>query len=338
MAARILAAGSVLAALAQASPVHNNGTTGGIVYTTEIVQSLVTYCPAPTTIVQNSKTYTVTEATTLTISDCPCTVSKPVAPTATPSKPSKPEDKCAKECYDAYNACRVKPQANMSFCAAQYASCLGYSPFGDDGSLITPSACSAQPPATATNPGHPVYTTEVVTQLTTWCPEPTTMTFNNKTYTVTEPTTLTVTNCPCTISKPHPSASQPATPDCPTECSNAYNMCRGSAGANMATCAAKYASCLGYSPFDESGSLVTPTACSKPPAGPTTVPGTVPGTAPGTKPATVPGSLPVTVPGTKPATAPGTTPTAPAATPPPNSGAGRIVPGALLALGAVALL
>lgn len=43
---------------------------------TETVTAYTTYCPIPTTFVQNSKTYTVTEPTTLTITDCPCTVVK----------------------------------------------------------------------------------------------------------------------------------------------------------------------------------------------------------------------------------------------------------------------
>ncbi|KAF8243879.1 hypothetical protein K440DRAFT_30933 [Wilcoxina mikolae CBS 423.85] len=54
--------------------------------TTEIVHELTTYCPYATKITQGSKTYTVTEATTLTIKDCPCTLthtytSAPVAKT-----------------------------------------------------------------------------------------------------------------------------------------------------------------------------------------------------------------------------------------------------------------
>lgn len=43
------------------------------VTTTETVSTYTTYCPVPTTVVQGTKTYTVTEATTLTITDCPCT-------------------------------------------------------------------------------------------------------------------------------------------------------------------------------------------------------------------------------------------------------------------------
>jgi len=42
--------------------------------TTEIVHELTTYCPYATQITQGGKVYTVTEATTLTIKECPCTL------------------------------------------------------------------------------------------------------------------------------------------------------------------------------------------------------------------------------------------------------------------------
>lgn len=48
----------------------------------------------------------------------------------------------------------------------------------------------------------PTYTTEVVTELTTYCPQSTQITHGGVTYTVTEATTLTITNCPCTVTKP----------------------------------------------------------------------------------------------------------------------------------------
>lgn len=48
---------------------------------------------------------------------------------------------------------------------------------------------------------------------------------------------------------------------CSDACANAYSTCRSQPGANHASCAADYAGCLGYNPFDGSGSLVTPTAC-----------------------------------------------------------------------------
>ncbi|GKU09113.1 unnamed protein product, partial [Fusarium langsethiae] len=58
-------------------------------------------------------------------------------------------------------------------------------------------------------------------------------------------------------------SSIPHTYDCLSECNSDYNKCRTAPGANMSTCAAQYAGCLGYNPF-EGGSLVTPTACSVP--------------------------------------------------------------------------
>lgn len=51
---------------------------GNVTYTTEVVTAYTTYCPEATEITQGSSTYTVTEATTLTISNCPCTLTHPV--------------------------------------------------------------------------------------------------------------------------------------------------------------------------------------------------------------------------------------------------------------------
>lgn len=44
-------------------------------WTTSVVNSITTYCPSATEVTQGGKTYTVTEATTLTITDCPCAMS-----------------------------------------------------------------------------------------------------------------------------------------------------------------------------------------------------------------------------------------------------------------------
>ncbi|KAI3532526.1 mmc protein [Colletotrichum paranaense] len=49
-----------------------------VTYVTEVVSAYTTYCPGPTVISHADKTYTITKATTLTITDCPCTVTKPV--------------------------------------------------------------------------------------------------------------------------------------------------------------------------------------------------------------------------------------------------------------------
>lgn len=68
-----------------------------VTYTTEVVTAVTTYCPEPTEITYGGTTYTITEATTLTISDCPCTISKPVTVipevtchTCGPAAPPKP--------------------------------------------------------------------------------------------------------------------------------------------------------------------------------------------------------------------------------------------------------
>ncbi|KAK3325246.1 hypothetical protein B0H66DRAFT_115745 [Apodospora peruviana] len=65
-------AAAVLAAVAGAHAWSN------VTYTTEVVTAVTTYCPYATEITYGGSTYTVTEATTLTITDCPCTVTKPV--------------------------------------------------------------------------------------------------------------------------------------------------------------------------------------------------------------------------------------------------------------------
>jgi hypothetical protein len=56
-----------------------------VTYTTEIVTAITTYCPEPTTVEYGGTTYTITEATTLTITDCPCTIKKPVTTISAPS-------------------------------------------------------------------------------------------------------------------------------------------------------------------------------------------------------------------------------------------------------------
>ncbi|OAA41808.1 hypothetical protein NOR_05316 [Metarhizium rileyi] len=222
----------------------NSTGSGDVVYTTEVVTALTTYCPSPTTLHHGNKTYTVTAPTTLTITDCPCTVSKPVK---------------------------------------------------------TPAI---------------VYTTETVTAITTYCPAPTTITQGNKTYSVSTPTTLTITDCPCTVVKPVQPTGAPGGDECVKNCQTTYDQCRVKPDANMSSCAAAFAGCLGYNPFVD-GSLVTPTACS---AGATAVP-------------TQPGSNPI---GTQPAGTPTGNPISPPAV---TAGAGAIIPAkALLALGAIALL
>jgi hypothetical protein len=44
------------------------------VMTTQVVTALTTFCPSATVLSVNNKNYTITSATTLTITDCPCTI------------------------------------------------------------------------------------------------------------------------------------------------------------------------------------------------------------------------------------------------------------------------
>lgn len=55
----------------------NGTTTASNHYTTEVVTKFTTYCPHATSLTLGNHTYTVTSATTLTITDCPCTITKP---------------------------------------------------------------------------------------------------------------------------------------------------------------------------------------------------------------------------------------------------------------------
>jgi hypothetical protein len=59
-------AASVLALAASAAAAAvSNSTVPATVYVTEVATHLTTYCPAATVLTVNSKTYTVTKATTL---------------------------------------------------------------------------------------------------------------------------------------------------------------------------------------------------------------------------------------------------------------------------------
>ncbi|TLS27772.1 hypothetical protein PpBr36_01014 [Pyricularia pennisetigena] len=75
-------------ALFAAAAVAQTGTVGGarnVTTVTQIVDEIVTYCPEPTVIVINDECYTVTEPTTLTITNCPCTIT-----TTVPAGPTYP--------------------------------------------------------------------------------------------------------------------------------------------------------------------------------------------------------------------------------------------------------
>ncbi|OAQ61892.1 mmc protein [Pochonia chlamydosporia 170] len=65
-----------------AAAVGANAWAKNVTVVTEVVDQYTTYCPGPTQITHGTKTYTVTAPTTLTITDCPCTVTKPVVTTS----------------------------------------------------------------------------------------------------------------------------------------------------------------------------------------------------------------------------------------------------------------
>lgn len=67
--------------------------------------------------------------------------------------------------------------------------------------VTTPAKGTAAPSPVWQYYNTTVPTTVVVQQLTTVCPEATTLTYNKIPYTVTKGETLTVTDCPCTVTK-----------------------------------------------------------------------------------------------------------------------------------------
>ncbi|KAF4636919.1 hypothetical protein G7Y89_g1147 [Cudoniella acicularis] len=69
---------SAVAVLALAASTVSAWSNGTVVYTTDIVTAYTTVCPASTQLTFNGVTYTATESTTLTITNCPCTIVKPV--------------------------------------------------------------------------------------------------------------------------------------------------------------------------------------------------------------------------------------------------------------------
>ncbi|KAK4542928.1 hypothetical protein LTR36_006117 [Oleoguttula mirabilis] len=75
---------ATLASSTSASATANATTSdAGVVYVTEVVSSFTTYCAYATSFTMANQTYTVSSATTLTITDCPCTITKPATSSAT---------------------------------------------------------------------------------------------------------------------------------------------------------------------------------------------------------------------------------------------------------------
>jgi hypothetical protein len=80
---------SVAAVIAlAASTAAASYTNGTVVYTTEVHTAYTTVCPAATELTFNGVTYTATASTTLTITNCPCTIVKPVTTSSVVAAPS----------------------------------------------------------------------------------------------------------------------------------------------------------------------------------------------------------------------------------------------------------
>jgi hypothetical protein len=83
---------TLVALAATASASYSNTTTSAVEYTTEVHTAYTTVCPSSTELTFNGVTYTATASQTLTVTNCPCTVVKPVysttstycPPTSTP--------------------------------------------------------------------------------------------------------------------------------------------------------------------------------------------------------------------------------------------------------------
>ncbi|QSZ32046.1 hypothetical protein DSL72_001615 [Monilinia vaccinii-corymbosi] len=72
---------SALAAAVSAAGNYSVNATAAV-WVTEVVTQFTTVCPAATVLTYDGATYTVTQNETLTITNCPCTISKPVYTTS----------------------------------------------------------------------------------------------------------------------------------------------------------------------------------------------------------------------------------------------------------------
>jgi hypothetical protein len=99
----------VLAAASSASAWSNDT----VVYTTDVVDVYVTVCPAGASVTVGGSTYTntLTVSSTLTVTDCPCTIVKPVYTTSAVVAPTTP----AAPVYPVYpNATTPVPNAPVA--------------------------------------------------------------------------------------------------------------------------------------------------------------------------------------------------------------------------------
>lgn len=182
--------------------------------TTEIVATYTTFCPFATSVVQNNKTYIATASETLTITDCPCTLTHKT--TGIPPPSATPYTSTTTEVVSTYTTFCPKATEVTE-------GTLTYTATESETLTITNCPCTLTKSATFT-PGVPVTSTGLVASTvtlstyTTVCPSSTTFTVEGPsetaTYTATPSQTVTVTNSPTITATLVPTTSviTPTTP------------------------------------------------------------------------------------------------------------------------------
>lgn len=162
-----------------------DNSTGTTTYTTVTTDIYTTVCPSPTVFTQGTKTYTVTASTTLTITDCPCTITKPVIkPTYTPpanaSIPVIPPPVWTTTTVSEYTTYCPAPttvvQGNKTYTVSK-------------ATTLTITNCPCTISYTTTPKPTP---TPSVSYLTTFCPSPTTIVIGTESHIVSTPGTVTI--------------------------------------------------------------------------------------------------------------------------------------------------
>jgi hypothetical protein len=161
-----------------------------IVYTTVTTDIYTTYCPESTTFTQGTKTYTATASETLTITDCPCTFTKPIKtlpPTSTPSV--VPPTNSTTSLPPVWVTTTETVSSYTTYCPLPTSVVQGNKTYTvSEATTLTITNC----PCTQTKTYPGTVTTITLSSLTTYCPVPTTITYSSATYPVTTTGSVTI--------------------------------------------------------------------------------------------------------------------------------------------------
>lgn len=127
-------------------------------YTTEVVKGYTTYCPSATSFAMNNQTYTVSSATTLTITDCPCTITKPVE--TTPATSTADDDDSSSSSKPSTQQPTAGPITNTAAPSAGYMPGNGTNVVKPTGSMTVPSSLRTTFTAGSTTSGAAVQPSE----------------------------------------------------------------------------------------------------------------------------------------------------------------------------------